>query len=281
MGKNSKIEWLSVIDDNGEKHPGHTFNPWIGCTHKSPGCKFCYAENLMDTRMKKVEWGAKGVRQKTNDKYYKGPIDWNRKASKKGVQELVFCASLADVFDEHPSIDPAWREELWSLVHQCESLSWLLLTKRPENISMFIPESWGTSGWPDNVWLGTSVEDQKRADERIPLLLEHDAVVRFLSCEPLIEKVDLSGRLDGIDWVIVGGESGLKSKIRPMEEDWLLSIIGQCREQNVAVFVKQAGSLLADEMGFSSKRGGDIDEWPKSWRHRHFPIPRLSRNIKS
>lgn len=262
MGKDSTIEWTH-----------HTFNPWWGCVKVSPGCQNCYAESL-SKRWGYGIWGpAKTTsRRPMSDSYWKQPLTWNERAQKAGTRARVFCASMADVFEYHPMIDDyEWRDRLWTLVEQTEHLDWLLLTKRPENIIDMVPGDWlyDHVGFPSNVWIGTSVENQEQADKRIPELLKVPARVRFLSCEPLLGPVTLfdtsEGVLDGvavirdgglsyspgepdewvdtsysgIDWVIVGGESGPKA--RPMHPDWARSLRDQCQEAAVPYFFKQWG----------------------------------------
>ena len=159
MAENSAIEWTD-----------HSFNPWIGCTRVSPGCVHCYAETLADKRHGWVAWGPKGNRKRTAPANWRKPLTWNRRAEREGVRYRVFCASLADVFDPHPSIPQEWRAELWALIQETPSLDWQLLTKRPENVMRMVPALWQVE-FPPNVWIGTSVEDQERADERIPELV--------------------------------------------------------------------------------------------------------------
>lgn len=189
----------------------------------------------------------------------------------------VFCASMADVFEIHPVAEmnaklDAARDRLWSLIEQTPWLIWQLLTKRPENVTGLAP--WGAE-WPGNVWLGTSVEDNQRATERIPVLVDVPAAVRFLSCEPLLESVDLSRWFDtplsggsGINWVITGGESGKKA--RRMDPDWARSLRRQCSAARVPFFYKQAGDALAREWGISGK-GDDFEELPTEFQVREYP----------
>lgn len=256
MGENTKIEWTD-----------HTFNPWIGCTKVAPECANCYAEHLAE-RWKLAEWGKGKPRHHTSETYWRQPLKWNRAAEQTGERRRVFCASLADVFDSE--VDAAWRADLFDLIRQTPALDWLLLTKRPENISPMLPDSWG-EGWP-NVWLGTSVghpDSLWRVDE----LVKVAAAVRFLSCEPLLARIDLEPWLtdpnpqafvslsryygpDGFDptgsqvaktrvvnpkvsWVIVGGESG--SGARPMHPDWARFLRDQCQAADVPFFFKQWG----------------------------------------
>lgn len=186
MAENSGIEWTN-----------HTFNPWIGCTKVSPACDFCYAEEWNKRYEGGKNWGPKAPRRRT--KTWSGPRKWNREAAAAGIRARVFCASLADVFDNHPTIEQAWRDDLWQLIRETPNLDWLLLTKRPQNIIKYLPEDWllhgeqwgKDDGYP-NVWLGTTVENQVEADRRIPHLLNVPSRVRFLSCEPLLGAVDLT-----------------------------------------------------------------------------------------
>jgi protein gp37 len=150
---------------------------------------------------------------------------------------------MADVFEDRAELDP-WREKLWDLITKTPMLDWLLLTKRPENIGAMAP--W-TTDWPENIWLGTTVENQKYADERLPHLLKHPSKVRFLSCEPMLGEVDLiewikpnkRKGLHGIDWVITGGESGPGA--RPMSPDWARKLRDQAQSESVAFHFKQWG----------------------------------------
>ncbi len=212
MSEQTTIEWATS-----------TFNPWIGCTKVSPGCTHCYAERDMDHRRGRVKWGNGNPRSRTSVEYWKQPLRWNRAAAASGQRPRVFCASLADVFDDEVPI--AWLADLIALIAATPNLDWLLLTKRPhlvmsrlrdahEHIERELhgdhwqerepssPASHLLNNWtmggpaadpipPANVWMGTTVEDQQRANERIPHLLQIPACVRFLSCEPLVGPVDL------------------------------------------------------------------------------------------
>lgn len=227
MAENSKIEWTD-----------HTFNPWVGCTKVSPACDHCYAEGWAKRTGHPELWA--GERRRTSAANWQGPRKWNRAAEGAIAQRRprVFCASLADVFDNQ--IPERWRDDLWHLIDQTPHLDWLLLTKRPQNIAKMLPTpaigapAWG-DGWP-NVWLGTTVESQEEADRRIPHLQAVPAAVRFLSCEPLLEPVHLRDRR-GIDWVICGGESG--GGARTMAPAWAASLRDQCGVAGIAFFMKQ------------------------------------------
>jgi protein gp37 len=224
MGKNSKIEWTH-----------HTFNPWWGCTRVSQACKHCYAESWAKRVGKKV-WGPKAPRRFFGDAHWAEPIKWNKEAAKDGFRARVFCASMADVFEYRSELNP-WRERLWRLIDDTPHLDWLLLTKRPQRISQSVPWS---QHWPKNVWIGTTVEDQKSAEERLPYLAEIPATVRFISAEPLLSELKISRWLQtSIDWVITGGESGPRA--RPSSPSWFRSLMIQCMQADVAFHFKQWG----------------------------------------
>src|ERR1700742_1244127 len=151
MGEITGIEWTD-----------HTFNPWIGCQKVSPGCDNCYAEAMMDKRYGKVQWGPHGERKRTSEANGRKPLQWNKAAKAAGKRPRVFCASLADVFDNQ--VDQSWRIDLFALIRECKKLDWLVLTKRPENMEKMLPSDW-REGY-SNVWLGTTAEDQVRFDIR-------------------------------------------------------------------------------------------------------------------
>jgi protein gp37 len=316
MGADSAIQWTH-----------HTFNPWRGCTHVSPGCENCYAEALSKRNPAQLgTWGAGGERGIASESYWRQPERWNRAAERayrdacrcmtsdmrlhsygcpaaRWERPRVFCASLADVFEDREDlVEP--RRRLMALIATTPALDWLLLTKRPENAEWMLGPGMdeamaavtGTTTWPlPNVWLGTTVEDQRRADERIPILLDTPAAVRFLSYEPLLGPVDVARwtislgegpgyRMLGyapeprIDWLIVGGESGPRA--RPMDLAWARSLVEQGRTAGVPVFVKQLGrrpheqilnSALGSKIRLIHSHGGDPDEWPEDLRVREVP----------
>lgn len=278
--QNSTIEWTD-----------HTFSPWHGCVKVSPGCQNCYALAL-DRRFGRAVWGpAKTtLRMEMSANYWKQPIRWNDAARKAGKRARVFCASMADVFEDHPGVIQ-WREWLLTLILNTAWLDWQLLTKRPENILRFTPLEW-RNGFPPNIWVGTSCEDQRRADERIPHLLNVPAKVRFLSCEPLLEPVNITRylyprfaaddpryqpRRDGIEWVIAGGESGPGA--RPATLDWFHSLHNQCADAGIPFFMKQMGSAWAKDYSYAGRtvaswgdtKGHDMQYWPSNLRVRAFP----------
>lgn len=224
MAKDTNIEWTD-----------HTFNPWWGCTKISPGCTNCYAETWA-RRYGHDVWGTRKGRRTFGARHWHQPIIWNLRAKREDKRIRVFCASMADVFEENPLVEEE-RQRLWRLIVQTPYLDWLLLTKRPENMRKFVP--WGDS-WPSNVWAMTSVENQQQANFRVPLLAKVPAVVRALSVEPMLGPVDLSRWIETIDWVIVGGESGPKS--RPMQPSWVKQVRDLCVSHNVPFFFKQWGN---------------------------------------
>jgi protein gp37 len=236
MAKNSQIEWTH-----------HTFNPWWGCAKVSPACQNCYAE-LWAKRMGQQLWGVRSARRFFGDAHWREPLVWNEEARIAGERNRVFCASMADVFESRTELD-AQRQRLWGLIRATPWLDWLLLTKRPQNIGGMV--HWSAGTWPRNVWLGTTVENQQCAEERLPHLLQHAAAVRFLSCEPLLGAINLSKwfrrpGLERIDWVIAGGESGPGA--RPMHPDWAKNLLKQCRKADVAFHFKQWGHWVPAEI---------------------------------
>lgn len=256
MGENSKIEWCH-----------HSFNPWWGCQKVSPGCEHCYAETF-SKRVGLDVWGKDTDRRFFGPKHWNEPRKWNELAKREGQYRRVFCASMADVFEDRSDLVVP-RSQLFELIDETNWLEWLVLTKRPENVMRLLGRA-----VPLNVWLGTTCETQKYADERVPHLLNaRGPRVRFVSAEPLLGPVDLSrwlgpatqasGMFDGIDWVIVGSESGHHA--RPMGLPWARSIIEQCRSAGVASFTKQ----IANEV---DRKGGNPKHWPSGNWPREFPI---------
>lgn len=225
MAKDSGIEWTH-----------HTFNPWWGCVKLSPACAHCYAETWAK-RVGMELWGGDATRRFFSDDHWRAPIRWNSDAERVGVRARVFCASMADVFEPRKDLDP-WRDRLWTLIEKTPNLDWLLLTKRPGQLKHVYP--WAKRA-RDNVWLGTTAENQRWADRRIERLLSVEAKVRFLSCEPLLSGVDLSRwlRARQITWVIAGGESG--GHARPTHPNWVRALRDQCRAFDVPFHFKQWG----------------------------------------
>lgn len=315
--KTTKIQWADA-----------TFNPWIGCTKVSPGCKNCYAENTTRARVLRSQgqetWGKGAKRSRTSAATWRQPLKWNKKAGDDVLNYLsevplhdegqlapyvrprVF-PSLCDWLDDEVPIE--WLGDFLQLIHDTPHLDWLLLTKRPENWRKRLTqvreialesERWVlhrfVHEWmerldklpPHQIWIGTSVEDQQRADERIPALLKIRAKLRFLSLEPLLRPLELdkwfwdlpepicegcpkdvdcecgfktakeNGRIS-IDWVIFGGESGHGA--RPCNIEWIRDGVKQCQSAGVAAFAKQLGEniISRNDAGFE---GESKTEWP-------------------
>ncbi|MGE7153113.1 DUF5131 family protein [Methylorubrum rhodesianum] len=262
MAETTNIEWAD-----------RTWSPWIGCTKVSPACDGCYAEHLMDTRMGRVEWGPHGERSRTSVGYWRKPLAWDREAKAAGKTITVF-PSLCDPFDNRA--DPAVRREWFDLIRATPNLTWLLLTKRPQNA---IEMAEAAGGLPGNVALGATCEDQKRTNKNVPALLvaKHTlgAKIAFLSCEPLLGPIDLTSistmwfrgaevlngltgelsgmfgdpcgtRLPGLDWIITGGETDQgQHKARPTNPQWFRDIRDQCAAAEVPYLHKQNGEWVS------------------------------------
>ena len=288
MAENSKIEWTD-----------HTFNPWIGCTKVSPGCDHCYAE-AWDRRFAvsghAMRWGAGVFRTRTSATYWRLPLQWNAQAEREGRRFRVFCASLADVFDNE--VPATWRVDLFNLILSTPSLDWLLLTKRisnaarmidealPDNMKALPPDSPVARPWP-NVWLGATVVNQEEADRDIPKLLATPASVRFLSMEPLLGPVDITpflwGKHEAVDTICQNCprdgdcECGYHTRTamkmpaldwvivggesgphaRPMHPDWARDLRDQCTAAGVAFHFKQWGEWTPGEN--VARKSGVVD----------------------
>jgi protein gp37 len=308
MGKKTGISWCD-----------HTFNPWWGCVKVSEGCQRCYAETLAK-RFGPNLWGPNSRRRMFGNAHWAEPFKWNRDAERDGVRRRVFCASMADVFE---NVNEVWkeRERLWDLIEATPHLEWLLLTKRPENILRLTPWQWAIEP-PANVRIGTTIEMQRWAKPRLEALLRWPGK-NFLSVEPMLEPVRIAQELvpegcdwervneipnvrepeefieeceaeldwincgnglvvnpewndwqnwrhnrarlfamgRGVDWVIIGGESGAGA--RRMETWWVTSLVMECQLAQVPVFVKQLG-------GHPDKRDR-MEDWPSELQVREFP----------
>lgn len=225
MAKDSAIGWTH-----------HTFNPWWGCVKLSPACAHCYAETWA-RRVGMDLWGGDAARRFFGDSHWREPLRWNAHAARGRTRQRVFCASMADVFEPRKDLDP-WREKLWDLIKAMPHLDWLLLTKRRGHIKNVYP--WVLEQ-RENVWLGTTVENQRWANRRIERLASVQARVRFLSCEPFLSTIDLTPWLgEGlVNWVIAGGESG--GAARPTHPNWIRSLRDQCEAYGVPFHFKQWG----------------------------------------
>lgn len=283
-----------------------TWNPWIGCTKVSPGCDHCYAAE-QDSRKRwdggKTHWGAGVPRYRTSASNWAQPLKWNKAAAVSGKVHRVFCASLADVFDnEVPAI---WRHDLWKLILDTPHLSWLLVTKRIGNVAKMWPVA--AESLPANVRLLITVCNQENADRDIPKLLALPCK-NGISYEPALAAVDwspwlwpmcwhwdakyrspeqaiaagayaeqkpqglVSAHRKFLEWIIVGGESG--SKARPFEVAWARDTIKQCKAASVPVFMKQYGSnahFYGGRVKLIDRAGADPVEWLEDVRVREFP----------
>jgi len=249
MAKNSSINWTD-----------HTANFWWGCQKVSDGCKHCYAET-MSKRLGKQIWGP----AETSSREYKKAIwvdllKWDKQAKAEGVRRRVFVSSMSDFLEDHPQV-MGWRNDAVKLIEQVEWLDILLLTKRPENAPML---EWFYGGWPEHVFFGTTIEDNKQRQRMIDAL-SVPAKVHFFSVEPMLEFVDMkfpSSKNPKRDiWVICGGESG--AGCRPFDWNWARDLRNQCKEKNIAFWMKQGG-------GYPNPRH-DLSDLPEDLRIRELP----------
>lgn len=241
MAEETLISWADM-----------TFNPWIGCTRISPACDGCYAAHLMETRMGRAQWGGPGkgagTRERTSAANWRKPIAWDKKAKAEGSRPFVFCSSLADVFDNE--VPTEWRRDLFELITETPNLVWLLLTKRPQNIvKMFDQISHVRGEWPRNAAIGTTVEDQKRADANLPALkvakIELNPAFTFGSFEPLLGAIIIRPAFMP-DWVITGGETDQGGhKARPTHPEWFRSLRDQAALMGVPFHHKQNGEWVS------------------------------------
>lgn len=263
----------------------HTFNPWMGCTRVSEGCRNCYAETLTKNRMGLQLWGPTAERQVTKTPW-KNVLEWERTAT-RGIPgnyghaftgrplptaaasdyydpyappstlftpHLVFTGSLMDWAEDRPDlVEP--RARMWDLIRRCTHLWFQMLTKRPENIPKFLPADWG-AGY-ENVWLGTTVEDN-RVKHRVDELRRANARAHFISYEPAIGPAD-EVNLDDIEWVICGGESG--SGYRELDMQWARHMRDRCVERGIAFFMKQGSAYRTEMNPFLVERDGSKWAW--------------------
>lgn len=245
-----------MAESSGIRWTHHTLNFWIGCVKVSEGCRNCYAETLITNRMGRPGlWGPAKThnRDRTSAAYWNKPTAWNRRAAKAGVVDRVFSLSLADFFEDHPQL-VSIREAAWDVIRRTPFLSYMLLTKRPENIARMLPSDWGR-GWL-NVGIGTSVEDMKVA-RRLDILRDVPALYRFVSYEPALGPLH-EANLQGIDQILYGGESG--PDFRPHDLAWPRAMRAECRTRGIAFFYKQ-GAAKRTEM-FQELDGERIEEMP-------------------
>lgn len=295
----------------------YTFNGWIGCEKVSPACRSCYASVDTYARVSASRglplWGPDSTRHVTSTANWLKPLAWDRRAASttSDHKPRVFAHSLSDVAEDRRDLDEprAWLSEL---IRRTRNLQWLLLTKRPENLTRLFRRD-----VLELCWVGTTAEDQPRFDERWEHLRHCPAAVRFLSVEPQLGGLDIGAALpcsscggEGsvpvhgggkacgacfawaqgsptrgpfVDWVIVGGESGPRA--RPFDLAWARSLVEQCRAARVAAFVKQLGAITVDSAfaerdgtpaliaGMRDRAGADPSEWPEDLRVREWPVP--------
>lgn len=242
MAEVSAISWCDA-----------TFNPWIGCTKISPACEHCYAARDNKLRKWVAEWGEAGkpATERKRTKTWGDPLKWNRKAAQTGYKPRVFCASLADVFDnEAPQ---AWRDDLWQLLRKTPNLHWILLTKRIGNAPKMLPPDWP---FP-NAGLMSTLENQEVWDRDFHKLMAVPAAWHGVSAEPLLGPINIGNARP--DWIITGGESG--PRFRPLDIGAVRSIRDQCARNGVTFHHKQNG-------GFRGKDAGCLIDGVE---HKHFP----------
>lgn len=253
----SKIEWT-------EK----TWNPTTGCDKVSEGCRNCYAEVLAETRLHKMQ--PDGYRFKFQLTHHRDrletPLKWKN-------PEYIFVNSMSDLF--HAGIERRFLLSIFSTMHRAPWHVYQILTKRGKRLAELGPHL----PWHENIWMGVSVENdeligagERRPTHRIDDLRASGAMLKFLSMEPLLGPVPNLDLRD-IDWLIIGGESGKDA--REMKLEWVEQIIQQCRDADVAVFVKQLGEVWAREYG-SDRHGARMYEWPERLRIREMPREGMS-----
>ena len=245
MATGTGIEWTEA-----------TWNPLTGCTKVSPGCKNCYAQR-MSKRLQLMGQAnyANGFQLTLQPHMLRHPLTWRK-------PRRIFVNSMSDLF--HHDVPEEYIRQVFDVMAEAHWHTFQVLTKRAERLEEVAPRL----PWPKNVWQGVSVENAD-CTFRIDHLRRTGAAVKFLSIEPLLGAIP-NLDLTGIDWVIVGGESGPGSK--EMQIEWVDDIRESCRTAGVPMFFKQTGEILAREHGFTSKKGSDASEWPKSWRDRKYPL---------
>lgn len=276
-----------MADKTGISWTDATWNPTVGCTLVSPGCTNCYAMQVANRLLDKPGSHYEGTTKMVNGKaVWTGklamapehiltqPFRWKR-------PRKIFVNSMSDLF--HEDVPFYWIDTVFKAMQLSPEHTFQILTKRADRMREYMLANYPPDlGFPtpENVWLGVSVEDQRRADERIPILLDTPAQVRFLSCEPLLGPVDFiqHWRKAGcLNWVIVGGESGKGA--RPFNISWAGELKVQCRAYGVAFFMKQMGSNCVEKIKDTSwdvspayaGKGDDIIQWPLDLQVQEFP----------
>ena len=252
---NSKIEWTEA-----------TWNPLRGCARVSEGCRFCYAERVAD-RFSGEGQPYEGLTTRGKD----GQPRWNNEIMlvphmlKKPLSwkqpRRIFVNSMSDLFHEKVPFD--YIQQVFDVMRQASWHEFQILTKRAERLAELAPQI----DWSPNVWMGVSIEDSRVID-RADALREVPATIRFLSLEPLIGPIP-NLDLAGLDWAIIGGESGNQARI--MEPEWAIDLLNQCKSVNVPCFVKQMGTRWAKRRGSKSRKGDDFSEFPEALQVREYP----------
>lgn len=261
MAIQSSIEWTDA-----------TWNPVRGCTKISPGCKHCYAETFAERfRGVKGHPYEQGFDPRLVLEKLAEPLRWRQ-------PKMIFVNSMSDLF--HDFVPDAYIVAVATVMAKANWHTYQVLTKRSDRIRNLLNSKLRFAAQQPHIWWGVSVEDKKYGVPRIAHLQETEAAIRFLSVEPLLEDV---GQMDlrGIDWMIVGGESGAGA--RPMKEDWVLSLRNQCRKSKVAFFFKQWGGVRKAKSG-RRLEGKTYDEFPKRVHHpvmRSEECSRLASEIES
>lgn len=234
-----------------------TVNFWQGCNKVSDGCKYCYMYR------QKEQYGQNGyIIKRSSDATFYSALKWKE-------PKLIFTCSWSDFFIKEAD---EWRDEAWKVIKQTPWHLWKIATKRPERILECLPTDWG-DGY-ENVIMGTTAENQKTANIRLPILNSIPAKYRWVICEPLLEQIDTSKYLHNIDWIVIGGESGNeigKWLYRPCNIEWIEDIVKQCKDANVAVNVKQLGNFLAKKLKLIDRHGKNTSEFPTQLKVQEFP----------
>lgn len=255
MGEVTDIAWAKSTQNN-----------WRICAPISPGCVNCYAEVL--AKRTGIGWGRGVPRLRTTQHNRNNPYRWNKKALASGETWRVFFQSLSDWADAE--VPREWVDESFTTFEATQALTIMMLTKRHERIKELLPSDFERR-FP-HVWLGVSVEDQKRADLRLPAMRELRALypntILWVSYEPALGYVDWTGWEGVADWIIFGGESGPRS--RDCDLDWFERGLSWCRAHGVKPFMKQSGTVIAKQRGWTGK-GDDPAEWPQWMQVREFP----------
>lgn len=224
MAETTSISWTDA-----------TFNPWWGCTKVSSGCDRCYAETF-DKRVGGNHWGAGQPRRTFSDKHWAEPLKWDAKAAKSGIMLKVFCASMADIFDEEAPDGQLAR--LWELMDRTPNLVWQLLTKRPHGYKSKLPSRFSNS---PRVWKGVTTENEETFLLRWPKMQDL-AGVCWVSYEPAISAIDIEMLAPPYPkWIVFGGESG--HGFRKCEQVWAEQLLSACRRHHIAFFAKQMSAL--------------------------------------